>query len=164
MPERSLDYPPGEKSRKEPNNKTEWTLTPPRDTDGQFFGKKKKKKKKSFILLFTGSVEGVGAEQDAESRLKVESGAAAVGATVVDAVGELERVGPRVQDLFRRREDVARPQFKGRVLAAAVARLGRLWLHRSAQPGQQQQHGYRQTSTRHFHRGNSNTWMDGWME
>lgn len=137
--------------------------TTPRHGRPVFWQKEEEEEKFYFILLFTGSVEGVGAEQDAESRLKVESGAAAVGATVVDAVGELERVGPRVQDLFRRREDVARPQFKGRVLAAAVARLGRLRLHRSAQPGQQQQHGYRQTSTRHFHRGNSTLgWMDGW--
>ena len=137
------------------------------DTDGQFlFFLARKTERKDFNL--TGSVEGVGAEQDAESRLEIESGAAAVGATILDAFGELERVGPRVQDFFRRREHVARPQFKGRVLGAAVGRLGRLGLGQSVQLGQQQEQSYRQTCTRHpgmlrFRCGGGGD-TAGWME
>ena len=84
----------------------------------------------------TGSVEGVGAEQDAKTRLEIESRAAAVGAAIFDTFRQLECVWSRVQDLFGSRENVARPQFERRVLDAAIGRLGRLGFYQTVEIGQ----------------------------
>lgn len=66
--------------------------------------------------------ERIAAEQDAETRLEIESPASVVGAASLDTIAELERVGSRLQDLFGRGEHESRHELEGRVLGRALDR------------------------------------------
>lgn len=77
----------------------------------------------------TWRLECIAAEQDAEARLEIESAATVARAARIDAIAELERVGPRLQDLFGRGEHEARHEFERRVLTRALERFAGLRAH-----------------------------------